>query len=158
MHRPAFTEHSLPGLAWFAWVRNQTLRIGVLTGVYLGAVMVIAVLSANRAPLLDDFAEIRNWVFRVLFVLIAAIPIGMFRRAPARLFACGVLAWLLLALAYSVTGMFFENLFARLGKTPFHLFMLGVTAYAVVAVAAWVVPMVRSAWHQPISASRRRPY
>jgi len=148
----------VPGIAWFGWLRNLTLRIGVLTGVYLAAVMIIAVLAANRAPFLEEFAELRNWVFRLSFAGVALIPIGMFRREPARLVIAGVAGWLILTLAYSLTGIFFEHLFARIGKTPFHLFMLGTTVYGISAVIAWVAPMLRAAFQQPVAASRRRPY
>lgn len=148
----------LPGSARLSWLGNPTLRVGVLTGVYLSTVMIVALLAANRVPFLEQFADIRNWVFRLLFVGVALIPVGCFLRSPARLFAAGVCAWFLFALSYRVMGVFFENLFSSIRQTPFHAFVLGVVFYGVVAVACWVVAMVQAARQHTIAASRRRPY
>ena len=152
------TPTSVPGSQLFTWLRNTTLRIGVLTGVYLTLIMVFALLAANRAPFLEDFADIRNWFFRLLFAVAALIPMASFLRSPGRLFGAGITGWLILSLAYRLMGFFFENLFARLDKTPFHLFMLGATVYGLVAVASWVASMTLVARTHPIAASRRRPY
>src|SRR6267143_1310414 len=34
------TRHQLPGMRWVLWLRNSSLRNGVLTGVYLSCVFV----------------------------------------------------------------------------------------------------------------------
>ncbi len=147
-----------PGLAWFAWLRNLPLRVGVLTGMYLSAVMVCAVLVANRAPFLEHFAYFRNVLALGAFAMVALVPIFYFLRHPMQLFISGVTACLLFSLAYSATGVFFNHLFTRLNKTPFHAFMLGAIVYGFIAVVSWVASMVTVLRRQPIAASRRRPY
>ena len=151
------TPQRLPGSAWFAWLRNLTLRVGVLTGVYLSAVMIVALLAANRVHFLEDFAEIRNAVCSVLFALVVLVPIACFLRAPARLFLSGVTGWLLFALCYWFVGIWFERLHSRFHR-PLNVFMLGAVFYGVVAVASWVWSMVVQARHRPMTATRRRPY
>ncbi len=133
----------LPGTAWFQWVRNLPLRIGVVTGVYLTAVMVGGLLAANRLPLLESFADIRNWACRLLFALVMLVPICSFLRAPWNMFASGLTAWVLFSLAYAVAGRFFEGLYTRF-FTAFHMFIIGASLYAVVAVAVWVVWLVKA--------------
>ncbi|HEX9760327.1 MAG TPA: hypothetical protein VGA40_05390, partial [Candidatus Acidoferrales bacterium] len=103
----------LPGYAWFAWLRNLTLRVGVLTGMYLIVVMVAALLAANRIPLLEPVADLRNWVARIAFGLVMLAPLVPFRRSPARLFASAMVGWLMLTLVYWWMGVPFENLHLR---------------------------------------------
>ena len=147
----------LPGSKWFHWLRNLTLRVGVLTGVYLTAVMVVAVLAANRLPFLENLAMLRNLAAYTVFVLVMIVPIGCFLRRPLQMFASGLLGWLLFSLAYQAMGLFFLNLHARL-RYPFNVFMLGAIVYAVVAATAWVGSMTLDARQQPAIAARRRPH
>lgn len=144
----------LPGMRWFAWLRNPALHIGVLTGVYLSIVLGAWLVIANRMPWSATFAGPRNLIAGALFLLLMLIPIGRFLRSPARLFASGLAGWALLALTYLVMGFFFERLHSRMG--PFHVFMLGAVVYGVVAVVAWVVSLVLAARHHPVATSRRR--
>lgn len=146
----------LPGAKWFHWVHNLTLRVGVLTGVYLTAVMVVAVLAANRAPFLEEIAEVRNAASYAAFALVMLVPIGCFLRRPLHLFASGILGWFLFSLAYEAMGLFFVNLHARL-RYPFNVFILGAIVYGVVAAASWVAVMALEARQQPAIASRRKP-
>ena len=150
------TPSLLPGSQWFQWVRNFTLRVGVLTGLYLTAVMVISVLAATRVEFLESVADVRNGVAYAAFFFFMMIPIGRFLRAPVKLFAAGMCAWALLSVNYALMGIFFIHLHDRLGKTPFHLFILGALVYGVAAVMSWVAGMVLSLRHQPIAAHRRR--
>ncbi len=46
----------LPGARWFLWLRNVSLRTGVLTGVYLSVVFLVWLIVANRLPRLESFA------------------------------------------------------------------------------------------------------
>jgi hypothetical protein len=135
----------LPGTAWLRWLRHRPLRLGVQTGIYLAAVMAVALLIANRLPALEPFADLRNWICGSLFVLVALIPVAAFWRVPWNLFTSAATGWLLFTFAYSVAGLFFENLHTRLNKTPFHMFLLGAGCYAVVAVAIWVAGMTKAA-------------
>jgi hypothetical protein len=150
------TPSRLPGSRWVAWLHNPTLRVGVLTGIYLNAVMVGALLAANRVPWLEPLALPRNIASFGLFFLVMLIPIFYFRRSAANLFACGMLGWFLFALGYAVTGdFFFPNLFNFwLTRSPFHVFVLGGVIYGVVAVSVWVATLLSAARHHPIAASR----
>jgi hypothetical protein len=132
---------SLPGAAWLGWLKNRPLRLGVLTGVYLTAVMTVALLVANRLPLLEGFADIRNWTCRLVFAVVMLIPIGAFLRSPWSLCSSGLSAWLLFSLAYAAAGRIFLFLHTRFFSS-FHVFMLGALFYSVVAVALWVVQLI----------------
>jgi len=146
----------LPGAKWFHWLRNLTLRVGVLTGVYLTAVMVVAVLAATRLPFLEPIAHLRNWAAYAAFLLVMLVPIATFRRRPLQLLAAGVLGWALFALAYQGMGIFFPNLHARL-RQPFNVFMLGAIVYGVLAAATWVAQIALGLIQQPAFAPRRKP-
>jgi hypothetical protein len=150
------TSPRLPGSAWLRWVRNLPLRVGVLTGAYLTAVMVIAVLAANRLPFLEPLAEIRNLASYAGFALVFLLPMMVFLRRPLDLFTAGITAWTLFAVNYNLMGLFFENLHVRL-REPFNVWMLGAITYGLVAVVAWVVSMALEARQQPVIADRRRP-
>jgi hypothetical protein len=150
------TSPRLPGSAWLRWVRNLPVRVGVLTAAYLTAVMVISVFAANRLPFLEPLAQVRNLASYAGFALIFLLPMTMFLRRPLDLFASGITAWTLFALAYNLMGFFFVNLHVRL-REPFNVWMLGAITYGLVAVLAWVVSMALDARHQPAIASRRRP-
>jgi hypothetical protein len=129
----------------------------VLTGTYLTAVMVTALLAANRVPFLEDVALLRNAASYAAFVLVMLIPLWAQRRSAVLLFASGALGWFLFTMAYWLMGVWFENLHTRF-RRPLHMFILGVSVYGVCAVALWVATMVREALRQPVAASRRRPY
>ena len=150
------TSPRLPGSAWLRWVRNLPLRVGVLTGAYLTAVMVISVFAANRLPFLEPVAEIRNLASYAGFALVFLVPMMIFLRRPLDLFMAGITAWTLFAVNYKLMGLFFETLHVRL-RPPFNVWMLGAITYGLVAVLAWVVSMALDARHQPAIASRRRP-
>jgi hypothetical protein len=146
----------LPGSRWFRWVRNVTLRVGVLTGVYLTAVMVISILAATRLAFLEPLADVRNGIAYAAFVFFLLVPIAYFLRSPIKMFAAGMCGWAILSVDYALAGLFFIHLHDRLGKTPFHLFILGTLVYGVAAVASWVTGMVLQLRHQPIAATRRK--
>lgn len=137
-------------------MRSFTLRVGVLTGLYLTAVMVISVLAATRVGFLEPYADVRNGVAYAAFGFVLLIPIGCFLRAPIKLFAAGICGWAILTVNYALMGLFFVHLHDRLGKTPFHMFILGALVYGVAAVMSWVAGMVLSLREQPIAATRRR--
>ena len=135
----------LPGSAWLRWVRNTPLRTGVLTGIYLSAVMTVALLAANRLPALEPFADLRNWICDSVFLMVWLIPVATFRNRPWWLFTSAASGWVVFSVAYALAGFFFENLHTRLSKTPFHMFLLGAGIYAVVAVTLWVYGMAKDA-------------
>jgi len=155
------TPSNLPGLRWFSWIANLTVRIGVLTGVYLSTVMVIAVIAANRVHFLDDFADIRNWTARIAFSLVMLTPLCSFYRSPLRMIASSALGWALFTLAYAALGIPFERLHLRF-FTPFHLFMLGMCIYGIATVLAWLAGLAGLAREShsapaPVVHSRRTP-
>jgi len=156
MRAEAMAPTHLPGAAWFRWLKHRPLRMGVLTGIYLTAVMAVALITANRLPALELYADLRNWICGSLFVLVALIPVAAFRRAPWHLFTSAATAWLVFSLAYSVAGLFFEHLHTRLNKTPFHMFLLGAGCYAVVAVTIWVAGMTRAALQHGLAHPQHR--
>ena len=147
----------LPGSAWFLWLRNLPLRVGLLTGLYLSLVFVVWLIVANRVPFLEDFALIRNWGAMAVFGLVMLVPMAAFRRHPHQLFGSGLTAWLLFSLIYHLMGLFlFRNLHNSLRPT-FTILVMGAVVYGLVAVAAWVISMALEMRDQPAVAPRRRP-
>jgi hypothetical protein len=130
------TQHRLPGVRWFLWLRNVSLRTGILTGIYLSVVFVAWLLVANRFPQLESFAEARNLIGGAMLVTMLAIPVIRFRSKPGRLFVSGVTAWMLLTLTYVVAELRFTLLEYRMGAL--HVFILGAVSYGFVAVLDWV--------------------
>jgi hypothetical protein len=126
----------LPGMRLFLWMRNASLRIGVITGVYLSCVFVAWLFVANRVPQLESFAGIRNLAAGAATMLLMLIPVLRFRREPVRMFVSGLTAWTLLTLAYIGMEMRFSLLESRMGAL--HIFMLGGVTYGFVAVFDWV--------------------
>jgi hypothetical protein len=126
----------LPGMRLFLWMRNASLRIGVITGVYLSCVFVAWLFVANRVPQLESFAGIRNLAAGAATMLLMLIPVLRFRREPVRMFVSGLTAWTLLTLTYIGMEMRFSLLESRMGAL--HIFMLGGVTYGFVAVFDWV--------------------
>jgi hypothetical protein len=123
-------------MQWFLWLRNASLRIGILTGVYLSCVFVSWLFVANRVPELESFAGVRNLAAGAAVILLMLIPVLRFRREPVRMFVSGLTAWTLLTLTYIAMEMYFSLLESRMGA--FHVFMLGAASYGFVAVFHWV--------------------
>ena len=145
----------LPGSTHLRWVKSLPLRIGALTGVYLALVMSAALLTANRLAWLEPYADLRNWCCRIVFLMFTIIPVGIFHRAPWKLFTSGATAWCLFTLSYSVAGIYFDNLHSRLNIGTFQMLSLGVGSYAVIAVAFWVAETCKRAAehlfsHEPV--------
>ncbi|MBI3668182.1 MAG: hypothetical protein HY237_00130 [Acidobacteria bacterium] len=155
-------QSQLPGSRWLAWLRNATLRVGLLTGIYLSIVLAAWMLIANRVPWSAKFAHARNLGAAAVMAVLMLIPVLRFLRSPARLFASGVVGWAVLSWTYVMLGLYFERLYSR--KGPLHVFMLGAVVYGSAAVVAWVASMVLAArrhhhhHHQSVAVSRRRMY
>src|ERR1700687_1983055 len=126
----------LPDKRWFLWLRNDSLRSGVLVGVYLSCIFVVWLFAANLVPELESFAGIRNLAAGGAVILLMLIPVLRFRREPVRMFVSGLTAWTLLTLTYIGMEMYFSLLESRMGA--FHIFMLGSVSYGFVAVFHWV--------------------
>jgi hypothetical protein len=149
------TAQRLPGYAFLGWMRNDILRVGVLTGAYLCAVMVMAVLAANRIHFLEPFADIRNWAARGAFGLVMLVPIFYFRRSAPQMFFSAMLGWTILCLAYWAMGIPFEHLHMRL-RPPLNVFLIGAVAYGVVAVVQWVGGLIYGVFMAHPAPARRR--
>jgi hypothetical protein len=126
----------LPGMRWFWWLRNASLRIGVFTGVYLSCVFVGWLFVANRVPQFEPFAGIRNLAAGAAVIVVMLVPVLRFLREPVRMFVSGLAAWTLLTITYLGMETHFSLLESRMGA--FHMFMLGGVTYGFVAVFQWV--------------------
>jgi hypothetical protein len=153
----------LLGMRWSSWLRNEALRSGILTGIYLSCIFVAWVEVANRVRELEVFAGARNLVGGALLVAVLAMPVLRFRHKPARLLVSGLTAWTLLTVTYLVAELNFKLLERRMGFL--HVFMLGAVSYGFVAVLDWVFLMCAEARQQHVAqirasavpAVRRRP-
>ena len=132
---------NLPGAGWVDGLKSLRFRIGVLTGVYLIAIMTGALLAATRVPSLEIIADIRNLVCYAAFGLIMLLPVFTFIRKPWHLFTSGFIGWAVFSIAYAGAGQIFISLFTRL-RPPFNVFMVGATFYGLVAVAFWFVQLI----------------
>jgi len=141
---PTMSGLRLPGAAWLAWLKNRPLRIGILSGCYLTAVMAGGLLAANRMPYFESLAMLRNAVCALLFFLFAVLPICAFLSSPWQMFVASITSWSMFSLGYAAAGRIFVHLHSRLGVTSFHVLMLGAASYAVVAVGFWVIRMILS--------------
>lgn len=129
-------RHQVPGSRLFLSLANPIVRRGVLTGIYLSCLLLTWLLIANRVPELEPFALLRNLVAGGVAVLAMGAPVLRFRSQPGRMFLSGVAAWLILALTYRSSELYFKLLESRMGA--FHLFMLGAVTYGFLAVLRWV--------------------
>jgi hypothetical protein len=145
----------LPGMRWFLWLRIASLRIGVLTGIYLSCLFVAWVEVANRVAELERFAELRNLVAGAILIALMGIPVLRFRQRPGKLFIAGLTAWTLLTVTYLVTEIHFTLLESRMGA--FHVFVLGAVSYGFVAVLDWVFLMCVGVRHHHVVHSRETP-
>jgi len=142
-------------MRWLLWLRNASLRNGVLTGVYLSCVFVSWLYVANRVRELEPFAGIRNVAAGAAVILIMSIPVLRFRREPVRIFVSGLTAWTLLTFTYMAMEMNFSLLESRMGA--FHIFMLGAITYGFVAVFHWVFLLCIEARHRHVAQSEQGP-
>ncbi|MGH9866177.1 MAG: hypothetical protein ACRD4H_12250 [Candidatus Acidiferrales bacterium] len=123
------------------------LRIGLLTGGLLVLVMLASLFAATRVPMFESLAAFRNDICRVTFGLVMLIPVFLFLTRPRGMFASALFGWSIFALGYDFAGMYFSNLFTSLGRSPFEVFILGLSFYGVVAAVSWVTWMVLSVSH-----------
>ncbi len=142
----------LPGMQWFLWLRIASLRIGILTGIYLSCVLVAWLNVANRVAELEPYAELRNLMAGGILIIVLGIPVFRFRHQPGKLFVAGLTAWALLTMTYLAAEIHFTLLERRMGA--FHVFMLGAVSYGFVAVLDWVFLMCAGVRHEHMVQSR----
>jgi hypothetical protein len=141
-------------------IHRQAAQFGpaILTGIYVGALMIVVMLSAlvaaNRFPALEPYALERNAASYGTFVILFLVPVVLFLKRPKHLFVSAMVSWILFVLAYNVAGLFFRNLFSVL-RTPLEALVEGALAYGILAAIVWVVRMILHARRYPL-ASRRR--
>ena len=142
----------LPGMQWFLWLRIASLRIGILTGIYLSCVLVAWLNVANRVAELEPYAELRNLMAGGILIIVLGIPVFRFRHQPGKLFVAGLTAWALLTMTYLAAEIHFTLLERRMGA--FHVFMLCAVSYGFVAVLDWVFLMCAGVRHEHMVQSR----
>jgi hypothetical protein len=138
---------------------SQRIRPALLTGLYIGALLTIAMLAAlvgaNRVPRLEPYALERNAASYVAFAILMLVPILVFLKRPLQMFVSAIIAWVLFAAAYRIAGFYFRNLFDGL-RTPFVALIEGAVLYGVTAVLCWVAGMAFRMRHRAIAPRRRR--
>lgn len=134
-------------------VPRCTAIVGGIVGVAFSAVAVGWVVVANRDVALFPYAVDRNLFAAALMGLLMLAPVFWFLRFPGRIFLSGMIGWLILTATYSVMTTRYQDLDARLGT--FHLFMLGVLAYALASTFVWVLHCMLTARQHPLPVRRR---
>jgi hypothetical protein len=134
------------------------LRPALMTGVYVGAFLILvmsaALVAANRVPALERYALERNAASYGAFVILLLIPVIRFVNRPVHMFVSAIVAWVLFVGAYNIAGFYFRDLFEM--RTPFQALIEGGLLYGVVAVTIWVVKMGLYARRHAIAPARRR--
>jgi hypothetical protein len=133
----------LPAYGSFQLLRNASVRTGVYVGIVLSIVFGGWVIVANRLPLLDRFAMVRNLAAMTLLGLIALIPIIRFWRIPGNLLASSLVAWAIFSLTYRVLCMDFAGLAERFSAVQ--VFMLGAVLYMLVVTLSWIWTIIQRA-------------
>lgn len=133
----------LPAYGSFHFLRNASVRTGLYVGVVLSIVFSGWVIVANRLPLLDRFAMVRNLAALALLGLIAMIPVIRFWRIPGNLLASSLVAWAIFSLTYRVLCMDFAGLAERFSAVQ--VFMLGAVLYMLVVTLCWIWTIIQRA-------------
>jgi len=136
----------------------EKFRPAVLTGIYVGALMIVvmfgALVAANRYPSLEPYALERNAISYGAFMILFLVPVLVFMKRPAHMFISAMISWGLFVISYNIAGLFFRNLFSVL-RTPLEALVEGGLAYGILAVVIWVARMCLHARRHPIAPRRR---
>ncbi|HYL63915.1 MAG TPA: hypothetical protein VE077_14950 [Candidatus Methylomirabilis sp.] len=133
----------MPAYGCLHGFRNASVRTGIYVGVFLSAVLSAWVIVANRVPLFDRFAFLRNLAAVAVLGLIAVIPVFRFWRMPGNLLASSLVGWLLCCLTYRVLCMSFSRLEDRISSV--HIFVVGALVYLLMATLSWIGIIIRRA-------------
>jgi hypothetical protein len=113
------------------------------------------VIVANRVPLLDRFALVRNLAAVSVLGLIALIPVLRFWRMPGNLLASSLVAWLLFSMSYRVLCLLFVGLAERFSAVQ--IFVLGAVLYMLVVTLSWIWTIIRRARASHVSHPNHHP-
>jgi hypothetical protein len=145
----------LPAYGSFHVFQNASVRTGVYVGVVLSIVFSGWVVVANRVPVLDRFALVRNLAAVAVLGLIALIPILRFWRMPGDLLASSLVAWVLFSLSYRILCMRFAGLAERFSAVQ--IFVLGAVLYMLVVTLSWIWTIIRRARASHVSHPNHHP-
>jgi hypothetical protein len=145
----------LPAYGSFHVFRNASVRTGVYVGVVLSIVFSGWVIVANRVPVLDRFALVRNLAAVAVLGLIALIPVLRFWRMPGDLLASSLVAWALFSLSYRVLCMRFAGLAERF--SAIQIFVLGAVLYMLAVTLSWIWTIIRRARASHVSHPNHHP-
>jgi len=135
--------------------RNASVRTGVYVGVILSLVFSGWVIVANRVPVLDRFALVRNLAAVAVLGLVAVIPVLRFWRMPGFLLASSLVAWTLFSLSYRVLCMRFAGLAERFSAVQ--IFVLGAVLYMLVVTLSWIWTIIRRVRASHVSHPNHHP-
>ena len=145
----------LPAYGPFHVFRNASVRMGVYVGFVLSVVFSGWVIVANRVPLLDRFALIRNFAAVAVLGLVALIPVLRFWRMPGNLLASSLVAWVLFSLSYRVLCALFVGLAERFSAVQ--IFVLGAVLYMLLVSLSWIWTIIRRARASHVSHPNHHP-
>jgi hypothetical protein len=145
----------LPAYGSFHVFRNASVRMGVYVGFVLSVVFSGWVIVANRVPLLERFALIRNLAAVAVLGLVALIPVLRFWRMPGNLLASSLIGWVLFSLSYRVLCMLFVGLAERFSAVQ--IFVLGAVLYMLLVSLSWIWAIIRRARASHVSHPNHHP-
>jgi hypothetical protein len=145
----------LPAYGSLRVFRNASVRTGVYVGVVLSIVFSGWVIVANRVPVLDRFALVRNLAAVAVLALVAVIPVLRFWRLPGHLLASSLVAWALFSLSYRILCMRFVGLAERCSFVL--IFMFGAVLYMLVAALCWIWTIIRRVRATHVSHPNHHP-
>jgi hypothetical protein len=139
----------------FRVFRNASVRTGVYVGVVLSIVFSGWVIVANRVPVLDRFALVRNLAAVAVLGLVAVIPVLRFWRMPGHLLSSSLVAWALFSLSYRVLCMRFAGLAERFSAVQ--IFVLGAVLCMLVVTLSWIWTIIRRVRASHVSHPNHHP-
>jgi hypothetical protein len=139
-------------------IQNLPSGSAIRTGIYGGALLIVAMLgalvAANRMPVIEKYAFERNAASYTLFVLLMLVPVVRFLTRPLQMFGAAMVGWVMFVAAYDLTGFYFRDLFQVL-RTPFQALVEGAVVYGIFAVGSWVCGMLIHAGRHPVAPRRK---
>ena len=139
----------LPGMRGFFEMHNASLRVGILTWIFVSGAFAAWQLVAYGVPQLERFDGARDLAAGAVIILLLLIPVFSFHNEPAKLFISGLTAWTLLTISYIVAEALFSLLESRMGAVQ--IFVIGSASYGLIAVFHWVFLMCAETRHRHIS-------